>query len=114
MGAPNAGCGLKKVKSAVDMGFDEFGMGDAGDEAKRCDDPLVDLPEAARIARFPVECTRAEDAALVHGRHAVFIGCAEDCFSVPSDALDMKDTSRDEALEEVVGLDVAEFVKDGP
>ncbi len=50
----------------------------------------------------------------LHGRLAVFVGCAEECFAVPGDALDVKDLAGDEALEEVVRLEVAELVEDGP
>src|SRR5258705_9023100 len=50
----------------------------------------------------------------LHGRLAVFEGRAEEDLAVPGDAFDVKDFAGHEALEEVVGLEVAELVEDWP
>ena len=73
--------------------------------------------EAEGVARFPVERAGAEDASLMHGLHgglAVLVGRAEEDLAVPGDAFDVKDFAGDEAFEEVVGLEIAELVEDGP
>src|SRR5260370_37773715 len=50
----------------------------------------------------------------LHGWLAVFVGRAEEDLPVPGDAFDVKDFAGREALEQVVGLEIAEFVQNGP
>ena len=117
VGAAYACGGLEEVEAAVGLRLDELGVRDAGDEAERLDDLLVNLAEGYARRSIPVERTRAEDATLMHGLHgrlAVFVGCAEECPSVPGDAFDVEYLAGDEALEEIVRLEIAEFVEDRP
>ncbi len=48
--AADAGCGLEEVEAAVGVGFDELGVGDAGDETERLDDLLVDRRREMRAS----------------------------------------------------------------
>src|SRR5271168_1958635 len=50
----------------------------------------------------------------LHGRLAVFVGGAKERSPVPGDTFDVKDLAGDEALQEIVRLQVAELVKDRP
>jgi hypothetical protein len=101
-GSTDACGGFEEVEGSGGFGFDELGMGDAGDEAEGVDDLPVNSDEVAGVVGVTVEGAGAEDSSLMHGLHrrlAVLVGRGEEDLAVPGDAFDVEDLARDEALE---------------
>ena len=101
VGSSDACRRFQKVESAIGVGLDELGVGNAGDHSQRCDDLLVDDVEMVGFAAVAGEGASTEDATLMHGLHgrgAVFVGCAEEYLTLPGDSFDVIDVTGDEAL----------------
>ena len=92
-------------------------MGDPGDQAKGLNDLAMEAGDCDRVWRVRREGAGAEDATLVHGLHgwlAVLIRGTEEYIAVPGDSFCMEDIAGDEALKDIVGLEVSQGLKDWP
>ena len=116
VGASDTRRGLEKMPGAV-VGADELRVRHTANQSERLEDARVEVFErgGVRIARR--ERARHEDAGIVrHDERRRFVAAhtREAHVEVEHDRIDVKDITRDELLEQIVGAAVAKRLECAP
>src|SRR6266581_2848745 len=117
VGTADASSNLNEIEFSAGVRFQEFGVCHATHETQAFQQIVIDFEKRSGFFRVPGQRTRCEHAAGMRGierRRAISMRLSEDDGALRDDTVNVIDGARNELLEQIERLLVAEPIEPGP